>query len=157
MDAVLATIGTTGEDAGNIRVTIQSYNGGTPKVGMVRIRTKKDGSETFRRLGRMNVAEALAVVPLLTAASMHPAFEGASMPKPKAKPAPKPKAKPKPKTKPKAKAKPAPKVEAAEVSPSDVVATMDAEDLQELASDLGIHDWQRLSVARLREAVADAL
>ena len=29
MDAVLATIGTTGEDAGNIRVTIQSYNGGT--------------------------------------------------------------------------------------------------------------------------------
>ena len=60
MDAVLATIGTTGEDAGNIRVTIQSYNGGTPKVGMVRIRTKKDGSETFRRLGRMNVAGGLA-------------------------------------------------------------------------------------------------
>ena len=62
LDKVIRVVGETGE---GIRVSIHSYDEGPEKVGLVRVRTKKDGTEAFGRLGRLTMEELWEVIPLL--------------------------------------------------------------------------------------------
>jgi hypothetical protein len=39
-------------------VTLNSYEGGPPKIGVVRIRTTKDGEPYYRKMGRLTRDEA---------------------------------------------------------------------------------------------------
>ena len=62
LDKVVSIVG---ETEGGIRVSIHSYDGGPEKVGLVRVRTKKDGTEAYGRIGRMTMEELQEVIPLL--------------------------------------------------------------------------------------------
>lgn len=62
LDKVIRIVG---ETDGGIRVSIHSYDEGPEKVGLVRVRTKKDGTEAFGRLGRLTMEELWEVIPFL--------------------------------------------------------------------------------------------
>ena len=160
VDVVVAVIGSTegcDESKGGIRVTLNRYNGGALKVGMVRIRTKKDGTEKFGKLGRMLPDEATAVLPYLAQAVAAAAAEEAEVVAEEApEPAPEPVvAEEAP--------EPAPEPVVAEEgeeggeepTPEETVRHMSKADLREICEDLGIDDPPK-GIARLRKVVADA-
>ena len=73
LDKVVSIVG---ETEGGIRVSIHSYDGGPEKVGLVRVRTKKDGTEAYGRIGRMTMEELQEVIPLLHVAKWEQLEEG---------------------------------------------------------------------------------
>ena len=157
VDVVVAVIGSTegcDESKGGIRVTLNRYNGGALKVGMVRMRTKKDGVEKFGKLGRMLPDEATAVLPYLAQAVAAAATEVAEAEAEEApEPAPEPVVDEEP--------APAPAVDeedeedGEEPTPEESVRHMSKADLREICEDLGIDDPPK-GIARLRKVVADA-
>ncbi len=64
-DECVAEIGETDVKDTLIRVSLWSYGGGPTKVGVIRVFTKKNGSEGTRPIGRMTKDELEAVMPLL--------------------------------------------------------------------------------------------
>lgn len=54
-----------------LKVSVMSYNDGTPKMQIGRERMNKDGEATFAKLGRLTREEAEAVMPLMKKAIEH--------------------------------------------------------------------------------------
>ena len=73
LDKVVNIVGQTD---GGIRVSVHSYDGGPEKVGLVRVRTKNDGTEKYGRVGRMTMEELQEVIPLLHVAKWEQLEEG---------------------------------------------------------------------------------
>jgi len=167
VDVVVAVIGSTegcDESKGGIRVTLNRYNGGALKVGMVRMRTKKDGVEKFGKLGRMLPDEATAVLPYLAQAVAAAATEVAEAEAEEApEPAPEPVVDEEPAPEPVVDEEPAPapavdeedEEDGEEPTPEESVRHMSKADLREICEDLGIDDPPK-GIARLRKVVADA-
>jgi hypothetical protein len=68
-DHEIAHVGEVEEGDSTIHVSVRSYDGGDPKVSVTRTFTKKDGTERFGKLGRIEPATAAVLGPMLVAAA----------------------------------------------------------------------------------------
>ena len=48
-----------------LKVSVMSYNDGTPKIQISRERINKEGTATFAKLGRMTLEEIKGILPLV--------------------------------------------------------------------------------------------
>ena len=72
LDKVVNIVGQTD---GGIRVSVHSYDGGPEKVGLVRVRTKNDGTEKYGRVGRMTMEVQLGAGELAGETTSGPSYE----------------------------------------------------------------------------------
>ena len=61
LDVVTATTEVFADDKTAVSISVHSYNGGESKVQLSREYIKRDGTRSFRKLGRLTMVEAAAV------------------------------------------------------------------------------------------------
>jgi hypothetical protein len=61
LDVVTATMEVFADDKTAVSISVHSYNGGESKVQLSREYIKRDGTRSFRKLGRLTMLEALAL------------------------------------------------------------------------------------------------
>jgi hypothetical protein len=61
LDVVTATMEVFADDKTAVSISVHSYNGGESKVQLSREYIKRDGTRSFRKLGRLTMLEAAAV------------------------------------------------------------------------------------------------
>lgn len=61
LDVVTATMEVFADDKTAVSISVHSYNGGESKVQLSREYIKRDGTRSFRKLGRLTMLEATAV------------------------------------------------------------------------------------------------
>lgn len=61
LDVVTATMEVFADDKTAVSISVHSYNGGESKVQLSREYIKRDGTRSFRKLGRLTMVEAAAV------------------------------------------------------------------------------------------------
>jgi hypothetical protein len=65
LDVVVASKEAFADEKTAVSVSVHTYNGGDPKVQLSREYIKRDGTRSFRKLGRLTMAEATAVANVL--------------------------------------------------------------------------------------------
>jgi len=61
LDVVIATMEVFADDKTAVSISVHSYNGGEQKVQISREYIKRDGTRSFRKLGRLTLVEAASV------------------------------------------------------------------------------------------------